>query len=97
MDLPLLGLTWNSRFYVDLAVPIGLRHGARDMQSVSTAFTDILKQHGIIALPYIDDIVGMADTEQQAKEDLMTAVTLMKELGIQEAEDKRTLTAKITF
>ncbi len=96
LDLPLLGLTWQGKFYIDLAVPFGLRHGARNMQSVSVAFVEILKNLGIVALPYIDDIVGVANTKKQAEEDLATAVALMEELGIQEATGKRSNPSRIT-
>ncbi len=55
------------------------------MQSVSTAFTQILAKEGIKTIPYIDDIVGVADSKEEAENHLHRATELFKELGLVEA------------
>ncbi len=69
LDLPLLCFQWKNQFFMDSAVPFGLRHGARNMQAVTQAFTDILRAESILSLSYIDDIIGVARSEAKACED----------------------------
>ncbi|MCP4257467.1 MAG: hypothetical protein GY774_08055, partial [Planctomycetes bacterium] len=94
LDMPLLCFQWNGKTYVDSAVPFGLRHGARNMQAVSKAFTNILAAEEITSLAYIDDVIGIASTKEKADKDLGRAVELLKELGVEEATDKRNTATK---
>ncbi len=66
-------------------MPFGLRHGARNMQAVSSS----LKKEGINTLPYIDDIVGVEKDEDTAWRSFHRATQLLEELGLEEAKKKR--------
>ncbi|MCP3887296.1 MAG: hypothetical protein GY702_00265, partial [Desulfobulbaceae bacterium] len=89
VDWPLTCFKWKNRYYLDLAIAFGLTHGARDMQAISTAFTNILAAEGINALAYIDDIVGFNATKEGASRDLNRAIQLLEELGLEESKEKR--------
>ncbi len=93
LELPLLCFSWGG-VYLDISVPFGLRHGARNMQSISMAFPDILRSEGIETLAYIDDIVGWAPDRKKAESDFRRATELMKELGLTEAIDNRNVPSK---
>ncbi len=78
-DLPLLCFAWKNKIYVDSAVPFGLCHGARNMQAISQAFCQILAHNEIQTLAYIDNIVGVADSLEKAREDFQTATNLLEQ------------------
>ncbi len=50
---------------------------------------DILNSEGITCMAYIDDIVRVADTLEQANKDFERAISLMSKLGLEEATDNR--------
>jgi hypothetical protein len=58
LDWPLLGIQWDCKFYIDVAIAFGLCHGASFAQRVSTAVCDILATESYTALSYIDDFLG---------------------------------------
>ena len=65
MDWPLLGIEWEGEYYVDLAIPFGLRHGASACQRTSEAAGEIAAaRHGSKTLAYVDDTCGGAVKEQ---------------------------------
>ncbi|MCP4256961.1 MAG: hypothetical protein GY774_05470, partial [Planctomycetes bacterium] len=68
LDYPLLGLTWNSYFFIDLAVPFRLSHGAKCMQDVTQSVVDILATQNLYSVAYIDDIAGANANIEQADE-----------------------------
>ena len=59
------------------------------MQAISDAVVEIAKNEGIQCINYIDDIVGVSKTEEQANKDLNRIINLLEELGISESVDKR--------
>ena len=88
LDWPLLGLQWDQSYFFDLALAFGGRWHAAACQRVTTALRDILADMGIQVWPYLDDIVGIADTEQLAHEHFHHIRTVMEDLGLQEAKHK---------
>ena len=61
LDWPLLGVKWEQQFYVDVAVPFGLRHGASACQRTTEAVVQLAKHDtDCDAEPYIDDTAGAA-------------------------------------
>ncbi len=89
IDYPLLGFCWREKFYFDLSVPFGLRHGARNMQQITEALVRMLQAEGVTALAYIDDVAGVAETYEEALRGFNIAINLMQKLGLQEAKNKR--------
>ena len=61
LDWPLLGIMWGDEFFVDLAIPFGLRHGASACQRVSVALGKISAYlYTTLTMAYIDDTAGVA-------------------------------------
>jgi hypothetical protein len=59
-DIKHLGLHWKGKFYVDTAVPFGIRNCTLCMQRVTNLIRHILFKQGIFVLNNIDDIIGIA-------------------------------------
>ena len=61
LDWPLLGIGWDDQYFVDLAIPFGLRHGASACQRVSEAAGEVAAaEHGTLMHAYVDDTGGAA-------------------------------------
>ena len=75
-------------FYVDTAVPFGLRHGASACQRTTEAVVSLAKQdHDTTAHPYIDDTVAAALPEV-ADGQYSGLLALMAMLGLMAAPHK---------
>ena len=58
-DWPLLGITWDAKYYFDKAIPFGVPHGAMACQKVSNALCHIAKDEmDTDSLSYINDTVA---------------------------------------
>ena len=57
-DYHLLGYTWNSQFYFDTVLSMGLRSAAMACQRSTSAVTWILNQRGLTIFNYLDDFIG---------------------------------------
>ncbi len=90
IDYPLLGIFWRSKWFIDLSIPFGLRHGAKCCQQVTGAITHILKSKGHFGLSYIDDLAGVHTHKEQSQAAFDSCSAIMSELGLTEAKDKRT-------
>ena len=61
LNCPLLGIAWDGSYYVDLAIPFDLRHGASACQRVSEAAGQIVaERYGSTTLAFVDDTGGGA-------------------------------------
>ncbi len=90
LDWPLLGIKWRELYFIDCSVPFGLRTGAKSMQEVSTAVTDILKKEEINCIAYIDDLAGVERKRESAQRGFDRCGSLLMELGLKEATKKAT-------
>ena len=86
LDWPLLGFQYNRLYYMDTAIPFGIRWGAMACQRTTNALCYIADRNNIKLISYIDDIVGTA--KQQAKNAFVYTRSLLKRLGIDEADHK---------
>ena len=57
-DYHLFGYTWNSQFYFDTVLTMGLRSAAMACQRSTSEVTLILNQRGLTILNYLDDFIG---------------------------------------
>ena len=57
-DYHLLGYTWNSQFYFDTVLSMGLCSAAMACQRSTSAVTWILNQRGLTIFNYLDDFIG---------------------------------------
>ena len=88
LDWPLLAVNWNGGHFVDVTMPFGARASSGHMQRVADAIVATLAARGIVAHMYLDDLVVVAGSEQQAWEQYDIARSLLEELGLPEAHDK---------
>ena len=91
-DWPLLGIFWDEKFYIDLAIPFGLRHGAMACQRVTEAVCFVLKdKHDADASPYIDDFGGIAgQNKREANNQYIAIKTILLDMGLMVAWEKCT-------
>ena len=89
LDWPLLGFRWKDKYYVDTSMPFGSRASSLHMQRVAEAITAILRGEGIRALMYLDDLVVVAASQEEAWQAYEVARKLFADLGLPEAQDKR--------
>ena len=86
-----LGMFWKDNFYVDLAVPFGLRSACRVFTRFADVLQDILHTTGKVAniQHYLDDflIAGPCNTIQ-CEVDLASCQELCNTLGVPLAEEK---------
>ena len=88
LDWPLLGIEWEDQFYVDTAVPFGLRHGASACQRTTEAVVSVAaSRYQSRAFPYIDDTAGGA-TPSRALTHYEGLLSTMDELGLEAAPHK---------
>ena len=89
-DWPLLGIAWDSKIFIDLAIPFGLRHGAMACQRATEAVCYVLKKNNDAdAEPYIDDFGGVAGPDRREANNQYIAIkTILLDLGLTVAWEK---------
>ena len=88
LDWPLMCINWEDRVYIETAMPFGARSSSNNMQRVANMITRILGEEGIRAKMYLDDLIVVAETKEEAGAQYQRVKALFKELGLPEAEDK---------
>ena len=83
LDWPLICLTWEHSYYINISVAFGIRHGAAFTQRVSQAVCDILDAEQITTLPYIDDYIGAHPSLALATTAYNRSLQLFRELGLE--------------
>ena len=82
LDWPLLGVKWDEKFFIDTAIPFGLRHGASACQRTTEAVAEIANHDvGATPHPYIDDTSGAA-LPDEATIHYDHILLLMSQLGL---------------
>ena len=88
LDWPLLTMGWEGQYFVDVAVPFGLRHGASACQRTTEAVADVVADEaGARIWAYIDDSVGAA-LPVSAVSHYDCLLSSMSRLGLQAAPEK---------
>ena len=88
LDWPLTGLIWDSKYYFDMSVPFGIRHGAACCQRTTNAVCHLMGKSGYDSLCYIDDFAGVEGTFDMVNSAYNHLHTWLHDLGIQENESK---------
>ena len=84
-DRFLLGLKWRGKFYVDLALPFGLRSAPFIFNSVADMVEWILlnSHHVSDLLHYLDDFITAGPPQSSlCDQNLRSAITVCKRLGL---------------
>jgi hypothetical protein len=82
LDWPLICLSWQDQYYINISVAFGVRHGAAFTQRLSQAVCDILDREDIFSIPYIDDYIGARPSLDLATEAYDRSLQLFGELGL---------------
>ena len=94
LDWPLMCLKWKDGFYVETAMPFGARSSSSNMQRVADFVVGILTREGMRAKMYLDDLIVVARTYEEASAQYKRVSSLLAELGLPEAGDKTQLPAR---
>ena len=89
-DRPLLGMMWRDKFYVDTALPFGLRSAPKIFNAVADALQWIMERNGVPELlHYLDDFLIFGGTESlECQQALEKALQLCLKLGVPVAKSK---------
>ena len=88
LDWALLGIQWRNMYYLDIAIPFGVRIGAMACSRMSQAICHIMNNEGLCTLSYIDDFAGVQTDYATALKGFTRLRNLFTELGVSEARDK---------
>lgn len=88
LDWPLLGIHFDSKWYLDISISFGLRWGAMACQRVTEAICYITGKQGHDNISYIDDFAGAAHGKEMADKGLSQLQDTLNALGVIEARDK---------
>lgn len=67
MDRPLLGVQWGGTYYVDKALPFGLRSAPKVFMAIADALQWVMENGGVLAVDhYLDDFLKMGQTRTNA-------------------------------
>ena len=88
LDWPLMCLKWDGSFYVETAMPFGARSSSANMQRAANVITRILGKEGVCVRMYLDDLIAVARTKEEADRQYARVQQLFTELGLPEAKGK---------
>ena len=95
LDWPLLCVRWNGAYYTDLSMPFGARASSCFMQRIANFVTRVLRDEGMEAMMYLDDVVVVAPDHHVATRQYDRVRAFLAELGLPEAIDKAQPPAKV--
>lgn len=88
LSIPLLGITFEQKFYLDLAPPFGCRMSAMACARTTEAVVWLVRKQGFTIFCYLDDFVGVEKQETRAEAAYAELVSLTKDLGLHLASNK---------
>lgn len=88
LDLPLLGISVDGKYYVDTAMPFGSRNSSCYMQLVAEYMVRALAARGIRSHMYLDDMIVYLEPGQDFQARLLEIIRLYRALGLPVAFSK---------
>ena len=88
LDWPLMGVAFGGELLIDTALPFGARNSSCYMQKIAEFIARALVKRGGCVLIYLDDVVGVAQTYDQAMDHFAMVRELLEDLGLPLALDK---------
>ena len=82
LSVPLLGLYFESSYFLDLAPPFGCRMSAMACARTTGAVAWLLQQQGYKVLVFLDDFIGLADKKNKAEEGYHAIKNLTNRVGL---------------
>ena len=83
LSIPLLGISFNNKKYVDLAPPFGCRTSAMACARATNAVVYIINKKGYFCLCYLDDFLGIESTLEKAIIAYNDTLKLLDYLGLE--------------
>ena len=80
-DTIFTGLNFKDKFYIDLSVPFGYKHGSAICQRLTDGIRYIMHSHGYYIFNYIDDLIG-CDKPGVASDGFKFLNQLLLDLGL---------------
>ena len=87
LDYPALGLKWDEKIYVDVALAFGFKGGASFCQLCTDAVTYLMSTQNYWVMSYLDDIIGV-DVPVKAHKAYYSMLNLLEQLGLPVNRDK---------
>ena len=81
-DLPLLGLRFDNKYYLDLCPSFGARLSSSACQRTTTAIVYLMALKGHWSTVYLDDFCGVASSRVEADQAYTDFLQLCRDLGI---------------
>lgn len=88
LSMPLLGFLHKGSYYVDVCPSFGCRTSALACARTTAAVIWMLEQEGVKAICYLDDFVGVAGSEVEAKRGYYLLLDILRRLGLEVSLDK---------
>ena len=88
---PFLGFTYNGQDWQFRAMPFGLNVAPRAFTKVMSHVISVLAKAGIWVLPYLDDLLIIADSEESCRLQSQKALHILKTMGLLINETKSRL------
>ena len=100
MDRPLLGMQWDGHFFMDTALPFGLRSAPKIFMAVADAVEWVAREQGVPCIQhYLDDFIIMGHLGSlECQQSLDSMLRVFDHLGIPVATEKlEGSTTRLTF
>ena len=82
LSVPLLGISFNDKMYLDIAPPFGCRTSSMACARTTNAVVYLLNNMGHDVICYLDDFIGVEDTYDKACVSYHDAMLLLNKLGL---------------
>ena len=87
LDYPAMGLKWEDRIFVDVALAFGFKGGASFCQLCTDAVTYLMSTKNYWVMSYLDDVIGV-DNPEKALGAYHSLLNLLEQLGLPVNMDK---------
>lgn len=82
IDWPLLVITFDNKFYIDLGLPFGARLSSLYVQRIADFVVRTLRAQGIMCAMYLDDLFLACHKDSDAHSQFSQAMFLIRHLGL---------------
>ena len=85
---PLNVSIWREKYYIDCSMAFGSRLSSLNMQRVAAKIVEILRDEGIYSYMYLDDLICLNSSYEEANKNQKRVQQLFSELGLPIAKEK---------
>lgn len=95
MDLPLLGIKYADKYYVDSAMPFGARISSLNMQKLAHFIVRALASMSVPAFMFLDDLAVVLDPQSNPQQKFFDIMSFLRSLGLPIAYSKLQMPATV--